>query len=208
LLFLSALSKSLLLVAINSRQFTNSTLVFTPGEILSEYEFRSRHRTSQLSSPNAVPLNSVRITAPRTAQDEQSHDDVRAASSRAAFISSGFCFLSCSRASFPASEFGVSSPGRKSRAPQPARRSCLISHGCGCVRDVLKTNRKIRIIIVVDPLPAYLGESQAQKNVQVRKVLTPLIKLVEDCGVLVIGVTHLNKSAGNLAPPTGGGRRL
>jgi hypothetical protein len=62
LLFLSVLSKSLLLVAINSRQFTNSTMVFTPGEILSEYEFRSRHRTSQLSSPNAVPLNNVRIT--------------------------------------------------------------------------------------------------------------------------------------------------
>jgi putative DNA primase/helicase len=63
------------------------------------------------------------------------------------------------------------------------------------LRDVLKTNRKIRIIII-DPLTAYLGETQAQKNVQVRKVLTPLIKLVEDCGVLVIGVTHLNKSAG------------
>jgi hypothetical protein len=29
-----------------------------------------------------------------------------------------------------------------------------------------------------------------------RKVLTPLIKLIEDYGVLVIGVTHLNKSAG------------
>jgi putative DNA primase/helicase len=63
------------------------------------------------------------------------------------------------------------------------------------LRDVLKTKRKIRIIII-DPLTAYLGETQAQKNVQVRKVLTPLIKLVEDCGVLVIGVTHLNKSAG------------
>jgi hypothetical protein len=62
LLFLSALSKSLLLVAINSRQLTNSMLVFTPGGILSEYEFRSRHSTSQLSSPNAVPLNNVRIT--------------------------------------------------------------------------------------------------------------------------------------------------
>jgi hypothetical protein len=62
LLFLSALSKSLLLVAINSRQLTNSMLVFTPGGILSEYEFRSRHSTSQLSTPNAVPLNNVRIT--------------------------------------------------------------------------------------------------------------------------------------------------
>jgi AAA domain len=63
------------------------------------------------------------------------------------------------------------------------------------LRDVLRTNRKIRIIII-DPLTAYLGETQAHKNAQVRKVLTPLVKLVEDYGVLVIGVTHLNKSAG------------
>jgi hypothetical protein len=62
LLFLSALSKSLLLVAINSRQLTNSMLVFTPGGIVSEYEFRSWHSTSQLSSPNAAPLNNVRTT--------------------------------------------------------------------------------------------------------------------------------------------------
>jgi hypothetical protein len=62
LLFLAALSKSLLLVAINSRQLTNSMSAFTSGGILSEYEFRSRHSTSQLSSPNAVPLNNVRIT--------------------------------------------------------------------------------------------------------------------------------------------------
>jgi hypothetical protein len=50
LLFLSALSKSLLLVGINSRQLTNSMLVFTPGGILSEYEFRSRsdHRYCRL----------------------------------------------------------------------------------------------------------------------------------------------------------------
>jgi len=63
------------------------------------------------------------------------------------------------------------------------------------LRDVLKANRKIRVI-GIDPLTAYLGETQAQRNAQVRKVLTPLIRLVEDFGVLVIGVTHLNKSAG------------
>src|SRR5512132_155719 len=62
LLFLPALPKSLLLVVINSRQLTNSTSAFTSGGILSEYEFRSRHSTSQLSSPNAVPLNNVRTT--------------------------------------------------------------------------------------------------------------------------------------------------
>ena len=49
---------------------------------------------------------------------------------------------------------------------------------------------------MIDPLTAYLGETQAQKNGQVRKVLTPMVRLIEEFGVLVIGVTHLNKSAG------------
>jgi putative DNA primase/helicase len=63
------------------------------------------------------------------------------------------------------------------------------------LRDVLRANTRIRII-VIDPLTAYLGETKAQKNGQVRKVLTPMVKLIEECGALVIGVTHLNKSAG------------
>ena len=62
LFLLPALCKSLLLVAANSRQLTISMSAFTSGGILSEYEFRSRHSTSQLSSPNAVPLNKVRRT--------------------------------------------------------------------------------------------------------------------------------------------------
>jgi hypothetical protein len=70
-----------------------------------------------------------------------------------------------------------------------------LTRDVGLLRDVLRANREIRIIII-DPLTAYLGETQAHKNAQVRKVLTPLIKLVEDYGALVIGVTHLNKSAG------------
>jgi hypothetical protein len=37
--------------------------------------------------------------------------------------------------------------------------------------------------------------TQAQRNSQVRKALAPLVRLIED-NVLVIGVTHLNKSQG------------
>jgi putative DNA primase/helicase len=48
---------------------------------------------------------------------------------------------------------------------------------------------------VIDPLTAYMGETQAQRNASVRKALTPLVKLIEEFEVLVIGVTHLNKSA-------------
>jgi AAA domain len=63
------------------------------------------------------------------------------------------------------------------------------------LRDVLGEYPNARII-VIDPLTAYLGETQAQRNSQVRKALAPLVRLIEETGVLVIGVTHLNKSQG------------
>src|SRR5262249_51821804 len=63
------------------------------------------------------------------------------------------------------------------------------------LRDVLMANPAIKVI-VIDPLTAYLGETQAQRNTQVRKTLAPLVKLIEEFGVLVIAVTHLNKSTG------------
>jgi hypothetical protein len=90
------LPASLLLVAVNSRQLTNSTSAFTSGGILSEYEFRSRHSTSQLSSPNAVPLNNVRIT--------RSHFSLLACSRcvKAAFRSSSLSARSIWLASFSA----------------------------------------------------------------------------------------------------------
>src|SRR5262249_28459977 len=80
-------------------------------------------------------------------------------------------------------------------APEDEEELFDLTRDVTVLRDVLKDNRNIKII-VIDPLTAYLGETQAQKNSQVRKVLTPLVKLVEEFGVLVIGVTHLNKSAG------------
>jgi hypothetical protein len=57
-----ALSKSILLVASNSRQLTNSMSKFGSGVILSKYEFRSRHSASHTSRSVVAPLNNVRIT--------------------------------------------------------------------------------------------------------------------------------------------------
>jgi hypothetical protein len=51
-------------------------------------------------------------------------------------------------------------------------------------------------ILIIDPLTAYLGPARAKENAEIRKVLAPLVKLIEDFGILVIGNTHLNKSAG------------
>jgi hypothetical protein len=62
LLLLPALCKSILLVASNSRQLTNSMPGVCSGVIVSEYEFLSRHSTSQSSSSTVEPINNVRMT--------------------------------------------------------------------------------------------------------------------------------------------------
>jgi hypothetical protein len=62
LLLLPALSKSILLVASNSRQLNNSIPAFGSGGIVSEYEFPSRHSASQTSSSDVPPTNNVRMT--------------------------------------------------------------------------------------------------------------------------------------------------
>ena len=62
LLLLPAPSKSILLVASNSRQLINSMPALCSGVIASEYEFLSRHSTSQSSSSTVEPLNNVRMT--------------------------------------------------------------------------------------------------------------------------------------------------
>jgi AAA domain-containing protein len=63
------------------------------------------------------------------------------------------------------------------------------------LRKTFEANPKIRIF-VIDPITAYLGTTEAKSNAEVRKALTPLIRLIEDIGVLVLANNHLNKGAG------------
>jgi hypothetical protein len=52
-------------------------------------------------------------------------------------------------------------------------------------------------ILIIDPLTAYLGAgAKAKENTDVRRVLTPLVKLAEDFGLLMLANNHLNKSGG------------
>ena len=60
-----------------------------------------------------------------------------------------------------------------------------LSRDIAVLRKVLKENPNIRILIV-DPLTAYLGETKAKENSAVRKVLAPLVKLIEETGVLAL----------------------
>jgi hypothetical protein len=50
--------------------------------------------------------------------------------------------------------------------------------------------------LLLDKRSAYLGPTKAKENAEVRRVLAPLVKLIEETGVLAIANNHLNKSAG------------
>jgi hypothetical protein len=64
------------------------------------------------------------------------------------------------------------------------------------LRKVFTANRAVKILII-DPLTAYLGaRAKAKENTDVRRVLTPLVKLAEEFGVLLLANNHLNKNGG------------
>jgi AAA domain-containing protein/primase-like protein/DNA primase RepB-like protein len=64
------------------------------------------------------------------------------------------------------------------------------------LRKVFTDNPAAKILII-DPLTAYLGAgAKAKENTDVRRVLTPLVKLIEEFGVLLLANNHLNKSGG------------
>jgi putative DNA primase/helicase len=64
------------------------------------------------------------------------------------------------------------------------------------LRKVFTENPNIKILII-DPLTAYLGAStKAKENTDVRRVLGPLVRLVEEFGILLLANNHLNKNSG------------
>ncbi|MBK6767825.1 MAG: AAA family ATPase [Ardenticatenales bacterium] len=76
--------------------------------------------------------------------------------------------------------------------------------------DVAHVRATIRAIdaalVIVDPLMAYVPQDvNSFKDQDVRRVLTPWIRLATDTGAAVLLVRHLNKSAGTQAIYRGGG---
>lgn len=51
------------------------------------------------------------------------------------------------------------------------------------------------VLVVIDPLSAYLGENDSYKDSEVRGLLAPLATLAEQTGIAVLGVMHLGKDA-------------
>lgn len=54
-------------------------------------------------------------------------------------------------------------------------------------------------LVIVDPVSAYLGETDSHANSDVRGVLHPLSELAAKNRVAIVAVSHLNKSAGTRA---------
>jgi putative DNA primase/helicase len=51
-------------------------------------------------------------------------------------------------------------------------------------------------VVVIDPITAYLGNTDSHKNADVRALLAPLGELAARHNVAIIGVSHLSKAAG------------
>ncbi len=51
-------------------------------------------------------------------------------------------------------------------------------------------------LIIIDPISAYLGQTDSHKNAEVRAVLAPLSEMAAKHRAAVVAITHLNKSTG------------
>ncbi|MCB1783385.1 MAG: AAA family ATPase [Alphaproteobacteria bacterium] len=49
------------------------------------------------------------------------------------------------------------------------------------------------ILVIVDPISAYLGGTDSHKNAEIRALLSPLSDLAGKYGAAILGITHLNK---------------
>lgn len=61
--------------------------------------------------------------------------------------------------------------------------------------DAIKQHPEVELI-VIDPISAYLGGTESQKNSEVQGLLAPLKRFTAQTGVTVIGITHFRKSSG------------
>lgn len=55
------------------------------------------------------------------------------------------------------------------------------------------------VLIVIDPITAYMGETDSHKNAEVRALLAPVAEFAASHDVAVIGVSHLTKGGSNEA---------
>ena len=62
------------------------------------------------------------------------------------------------------------------------------------LQQVLRHYPNVKMI-VVDPISAYIGDTNDYKDAEVRQMLAPLIKLATDTGIALIAIKHFNKDS-------------
>src|SRR5699024_2823682 len=81
---------------------------------------------------------------------------------------------------------------------EPAMRPVDVSQDVRHVEAAMDGLAKPKLV-VVDPISAYMGETDSHKNAETRAMLAKLADLAARRGVAVVCVSHLNKGAGRSA---------
>src|SRR4029077_13778193 len=53
------------------------------------------------------------------------------------------------------------------------------------------------VLVIIDPVTAYLGKIDSHKNAEVRGVLVPIGELARECNIAIASVTHFTKGGGS-----------
>jgi AAA domain/Bifunctional DNA primase/polymerase, N-terminal len=70
--------------------------------------------------------------------------------------------------------------------------------GLGQLRDIFATVHPV--LVIIDPLTAFLGRKDSWKDAEIRSLLTPLAALAAEMNVAILAVMHLNKASEKSAP--------
>jgi putative DNA primase/helicase len=70
--------------------------------------------------------------------------------------------------------------------------------------DLAKLNALIKdtsdaVLVIIDPVTAYMGKIDGHKNTEVRGVLAPLGEIAQECNVAIVSVTHFTKGTGSVS---------
>jgi hypothetical protein len=76
-------------------------------------------------------------------------------------------------------------------------------------RDVLEVERMIKrvgaLVVIIDPVTAYLGSKDSYKDAEVRAVLAPYAEMAERLGVAILTIRHVTKGGHDRVAYSGSG---
>jgi putative DNA primase/helicase len=76
------------------------------------------------------------------------------------------------------------------------RRSVNFQTDFDNLKKLVKTTSGV-VLVIIDPVTAYMGKIDSHKNAEVRGVLAPLGELASECNAAIASVTHFTKGSGS-----------